>query len=142
MLLRASVGAGNLVVACVLSACSGAPRPERIPAFDEPVLSESGELTAQLTSAPEAVPVRGENQIWLELRETATGAAVEGLELTVLPFMPAMGHGSGTEPSVTELRAGRYQLDRVSLTMSGLWELRTTISGPLADHVVPRFEVE
>lgn len=142
MPLKTTLAACGWIAACALCACSAGPRQARVPAFDQPVASESGDLTAWLTSAPETVPVRGENQIWLELRETATGAVVEGLELAVLPFMPAMGHGSATRPTVTELGAGRYQLDDVSLTMSGLWELQTTISGPLADYVAPRFEVE
>jgi hypothetical protein len=26
--------------------------------------------------------------------------------------------------------------------MAGLWELRTTISGPVSDHVAPQFQIQ
>jgi hypothetical protein len=95
-----------------------------------------------MTSAPESKPIRGANQIELQIHATDTGVPVDGLEVSMLPFMPAMGHGAATHPQASALGNGRYQVDNVSLPMSGLWELRTTISGAQSDYVAPRVEVE
>jgi hypothetical protein len=60
----------------------------------------------------------------------------------MVPFMPAMGHGSSTVPTIASLGSGKYGVDDVVLAMPGMWELRTTISGEASDYAVPRVEVE
>jgi hypothetical protein len=37
---------------------------------------------------------------------------------------------------------GKYLLTEVNLFMAGLWELQTTISGPVSDYVAPQFEIQ
>lgn len=80
--------------------------------------------------------------MFVSIESTSTGAPVDELELVMTPFMPAHGHGTPQEPSVTPLGNGSYRFDDVLLPMPGLWELRTTVSGPLTDFFAPRFEVE
>lgn len=86
--------------------------------------------------------MRGNNRIFFSIELTATGEPVDDLELVMTPFMPAHGHGSSQKPSVHPLGDGHYRFDDVVLPMPGLWELRTTVSGPLTDFFAPRFEVE
>ena len=142
-LRRTSPRLNALATVAVLSACSGpTPSSTEVPPFDAPVASKSGNLTITMTSTPHDVPVRGKNQLKFEIREAETAVEVDGLELEMVPFMPAMGHGGPTLPAITPLGEGRYLFDDVSLPMPGLWELRTTISGSHSDSVVPLVEVE
>jgi hypothetical protein len=84
-------------------------------------------------------PVRGNHTVQLVV--TAAGTPADDLALTIVPWMPAMGHGTSVRPTVTPLGGGAYQLDDVDLFMPGLWELRTTIASP-EDYVAPSFEVQ
>jgi hypothetical protein len=60
---------------------------------------------------------------------------VTGLSLDVVPWMPAMGHGSSTVPSVRDEGDGIYVVDHVVLFMPGQWDLRTAVSGALVDKL-------
>jgi hypothetical protein len=42
---------------------------------------------------------------------------------------------------VTPEGGGKYLLTEIDLFMAGLWQLKTTISGPVSDYVAPEFEV-
>jgi hypothetical protein len=55
--------------------------------------------------------------------------------------MPLMGHGSSVTPLVKETGGGVYEVSDVVLFMPGLWELRTTLTGEVSDHVAPQFEI-
>jgi len=109
---------------------------------DRSALSASGALRLTLTSAPEAMPVRGTNTIELEVTQVDTGAGVSDLKLALVPFMPAMGHGSGFTPRSSVLGDGRYRFDDVVLNMPGLWELRTTVEEPASDEATFRFDIK
>ena len=84
-------------------------------------------------------PVRGNHTVQLVV--TSAGAPADDLALTIVPWMPAMGHGTSITPTVTPLGDGAYQLDDVDLFMPGLWELRTTIASP-QDYAAPSFAVQ
>jgi hypothetical protein len=58
---------------------------------------------------------------------------MQGLSLTMTPFMPAMGHGASQASLSTELGAGCYAFQEIVLSMSGTWELRTAMTGTLED---------
>lgn len=77
----------------------------------------------------------------LTITDAATGTRVDGLRPTVVPWMPAMGHGTSVAPTVTEKGAGRYLVTGVSFFMPGRWELRTTFPGKANDSAVPVFDV-
>jgi hypothetical protein len=73
-------------------------------------------------------PVKGRNTWTVEVDEIATGAPLDDLELTVMPYMPDHQHGT-TAVGVTPAGAGTYTLWPVNLYMSGVWQVRFTIVG-------------
>jgi hypothetical protein len=88
------------------------------------------------------VPTRGVNTLQLVFTHVNDGSPAAGLEVDVVPWMPAMGHGASVKPSVhAETQPGTYTVTNVNLFMPGLWEIRTTIGGPASDHVTPTFEI-
>ncbi|HEY2409053.1 MAG TPA: FixH family protein [Polyangiaceae bacterium] len=99
-------------------------------------------LRVEVRTAPDQPPVRGSSSVELRLFAIDSGEPVDALTLSVVPFMPAMGHGSPDTPSVSFAQDGRYVLDNVVLPMPGVWELRTSISGPTVDYVAPSFDVQ
>jgi hypothetical protein len=52
---------------------------------------------------------------------------VAGAEITVVPWMPDMGHGVFEKPVVKERGGGTYSVENVILIMEGRWELRLKI---------------
>jgi hypothetical protein len=99
------------------------------------VASASGALTVAVRFSPET-PVIGLDAAELTVTD-ASAAPVAGLTVTVVPWMPAHGHGSSTTPVVSETGPGVYVATPLALPMPGEWELRTTLSGPLDDTVTP-----
>ncbi|HEY1547480.1 MAG TPA: FixH family protein [Kofleriaceae bacterium] len=89
--------------------------------------------------APAAIP-RGNYELEYVVTTAVDGAPVDGLDLDLVPWMPAMGHGTSIVPSITGLGSGVYALDDVDLFMAGLWELRTTSGG--AQVVAPSLQVQ
>lgn len=125
-----------------LSGCSGGGNSAVDAGIGQTSLvSDSGALRIEVASAPSDAPVRGSNSIYFDVSASESGEPVVGLAMHMVPFMPAMGHGSASEPSSSDLGSGRYEFDDVLLTMPGVWELRTTIDGTESDYVAPRFDV-
>lgn len=135
-----SNSASPLVLAFTLLGCSAAGAVE--PKSGGTVLSESGALSVTWDCVSADAPARGRNRFELLIESTETDAPVDGLSLAMTPFMPAMGHGSSTVPSVRALGDGKYDVSDVVLAMPGQWELRTSISGEESDYAVPRVEIE
>lgn len=52
---------------------------------------------------------------------------VSGAELTVVPWMPEMGHGVSEKPVVTEKGNGLYSVNNIVLIMTGRWDLKITV---------------
>lgn len=71
----------------------------------------------------------------------AGGAAVDGLQMHVIPWMPAHGHGGSRVAPVTPQGDGWYLVAPAYLYMSGVWELRTSFEGFSEDGVVPVLDV-
>jgi hypothetical protein len=130
------------VTACTLGGCSDgySTSPGAIHLGDT-IVSESGALLITATSGSNETLQRGTNELELTVERTSDHARADGLELSMTPFMPAMGHGSATQPTVSALGEGQYRFTSLELSMPGLWELRTTIAGPFQDSVVLRLEV-
>jgi hypothetical protein len=99
------------------------------------VTSDGGAVTIAFRTAPQQPPGRGVVTAELTVT-TADGAPVDGLDLSVVPWMPAMGHGASVVPTVTAESGGRYVVSNVALFMPGQWELRTTVSGAVHDSAV------
>ena len=84
------------------------------------VSSQSGTYeVAMLAHSPS--PARGSHTLELVVTSMQDSTPVDGLALTLVPWMPAMGHGTSIVPSVTPLGDGTYELDDVDLYMAGLW---------------------
>ncbi|MFT3768234.1 MAG: FixH family protein [Minicystis sp.] len=104
------------------------------------LMTESGTLALAVRTAPAQPPPRGEIAVEYTLA-TPAGAPRDGLDLTVAPWMPEMGHGASVEPVVEAVGEGRYRISNLLLYMPGRWELRTTIAGNEDDHVIVDLEV-
>lgn len=94
------------------------------------VTSESGVFTIKLLSSLPGPPIKGQNNWMIEVDQTAVGTPLDGLDVTVAPFMPDHQHPSTRQVVVTPAGAGNYDLNPVYLYMSGLWEVRMTIVSP------------
>lgn len=103
--------------------------------------SDSAALDFEIRTLPSQPPVIGASSVQMIIRDAASGAPVSGLELEVVPWMPAMGHGSAVKPTSNEPEPGTYELTGVVMFMPGTWQLRTNVAGSITDHVVPTFQV-
>ena len=107
--------------------------------------SKSGDYTVYVCDS--AAPARGFNT-FTYLVVDKSGAPVDGLTLSVQPWMPDMGHGSPGNPQVTPGADGLYQVSNVVFTMPGVWQLRTTVSAPhpgtapASDSANPQFNID
>lgn len=103
--------------------------------------SDSGGYTVAIRTAPDQPPTRGTSIVELSIRSASTGEPLDGLSIGVVPWMPAMGHGSSVVPTVTPGGQGTYVVSNVSLYMPGRWELRTSISGMTNDSITFAFDI-
>ena len=97
----------------------------------------------EVSTAPAQPPVRGKVQLAVRIRDAA-GAPRDGLDVSVVAFMPRHGHGSAGTPVVTPEGDGRYRVDDCALTMAGVWQLRMTMIGPdgSEDHATTTIDVQ
>jgi hypothetical protein len=129
-----------LVLAACSAACSSSTDTSSVGTFPMTVTSDSGSLRVELTSTPNP-PVVGTNSVEITVTRASDGATQEGLSLDVVPWMPAMQHGTST-PTVTAEGGGKYLVSDLYFFMAGTWVLRTTFSGPVSDHAEPTFELQ
>jgi hypothetical protein len=119
-------------VALLAVGCNGQASTPATPALVFPgapaltVASASGQLTIGVWWSP-AQPTVGYDAVQLSIAD-ATGAPVTGLTLTIVPWMPAHGHGASVEPTVSEISPGLYVATPLDFFMAGSWELMTAIS--------------
>jgi hypothetical protein len=85
-------------------------------------------------------PTVGSGAVQLTFKDT-NGAGMSGLGLTVVPWMPAHGHGTSVDPTVTETATGTFVATPLYLFMPGSWELRMTTSGSVDDTAKVSFEI-
>ncbi|HVY45518.1 MAG TPA: FixH family protein, partial [Minicystis sp.] len=121
--------AAPLLVGCAADAGGGgaggaAPFPAKALAT---IASENG-LSVEVRTSPSQPPSRGEAAVEFTVRD-AQGEPVDGLTVTGQPWMPDMGHGASTNPTVEAEGGGVYRFDRVELFMPGRWELRASLTG-------------
>ena len=77
----------------------------------------------------------------LVVTRVADESPVDGLTLSIQPWMPAMNHGA-IAPTVVAQGDGKYLVTELDLFMPGHWQLRTAFSGPMTDHVTPAFDIQ
>jgi YtkA-like len=129
----------NLLVLACLAACGTTDADDSGPLVQvATATSTSGAYDVSLLAHASTL-TRGNYTLQYVVTSTADGSPVDNLELTIVPWMPAMGHGTSITPTVTGLGSGTYELDDIDLFMAGLWQLRTT-SG--SDSVEPSLQVE
>jgi hypothetical protein len=66
------------------------------------------------------------------VKDAQSATPVDGLDLSLEPWMPTMGHGSSTTPQITPQGEGTYVASDVVLVMPGTWQLRTSLGSDLA----------
>jgi hypothetical protein len=126
-----------------LSACSQSAAPTgplSFPAAPFAVVDSTNGLVMEVRSAPSQPPSRGTSSIELTVRD-AQGALKDGIDFTVVPWMPEMGHGASTEPTIAALGKGQYLLSEVDLFMPGSWELRATLGGTVTDSATIELQI-
>lgn len=120
------------VVALAVAGCGGQASEPTAPALvftGAPTLtvaSGSGQLNIGVWWSP-AQPTVGYDATQLAITD-GSGAPVAGLTLTIVPFMPAHGHGASVYPTVSEMAPGIYVATPLDFFMAGNWELMTAIS--------------
>jgi hypothetical protein len=109
------------------------------------VPSASGALDLAVWWSP-VQPTVGYDAAQLAITD-GSGAPVAGLSLTIVPFMPAHGHGASVDPTVSETAPGVYVATPLDFFMAGHWELLTTIAsggdagGTIDDSAQPTVDV-
>jgi len=137
----------SVLIGCLLSACGGSASGTCDTSssfsgspFMTGVKSSSGNLTLALSSAPTSPPQRGNGSLEYLITD-ASGRPVDGLDLTVVPWMVQMGHGTSVSPCVVPKGNGVYQVNGVYLFMAGEWQMQTTVSGAATDSFAPTIQV-
>ncbi len=109
------------------------------------VASASGALSLAVWWSP-AQPTVGYAAGQIAITDQA-GAPVAGATLTVVPWMPAHGHGASVQATITETAPGVYTATPLDFYMSGAWVLRTRIQrtgdgeSPLDDTAQPPIDI-
>jgi hypothetical protein len=95
--------------------------------------SETG-TTVALAAADPTPPDVGDNSWTLEISDGS--GPVEGLDVTVVPWMPLHGHGlTPADYAATDEGGGTYAVAPFDLVMPGLWEFRVRL-GDGADEAL------
>lgn len=137
---------GVLFVSASCAGCSSSDAPDPGTFAETPattLTTETGRFRIALHSAPDAQPTRGVNSLRLVLTKVSDGSPATGLDIGVVPWMPAMGHGASVKPTVqASAEPGVYTVSNVNLFMPGLWEIRASIGGSTqSDHATAQFEI-
>jgi hypothetical protein len=128
---------------CGALACGSGAAPGQAGFGDTPLLqvaSASGALTLAVYSKPDP-PIRGNVAVRYRITDPG-GRPVDGLVLSVVPWMVSMGHGTSIVPSVAPAGGGVYDIRDAYLFMPGQWQLRTTITGATSDSAAPDLLVQ
>jgi len=110
-------------------------------------MSDKGVFSVSLWTAPEQPPARGVNRVKLDISDAATGAPANGLSIAIVPWMPAMGHGTSEVPTVLEQGSGIYIASNVNFFMPASWQLRMAFSTNedgstgVTDSATPTFDI-
>jgi cytochrome oxidase Cu insertion factor (SCO1/SenC/PrrC family) len=121
----------------MLIMCSAAFGADRTPVAKA---TDKGEFSLEMVSNEKELR-NGTNALDFVVRDKK-GKGIERAELTVTPWLPAMGHGVWDKPMVKERGAGKYSIQNIVTTMDGRWELKIYVrKGPVKDLAVFSFDV-
>jgi hypothetical protein len=123
----------SLAALVATAGCMSAPKDLDL-ALTRTTVDKKYVVTLQPPARPAAI-----NQLhaWQVKVASPVGAPVTGARIKVDGGMPQHGHGLPTRPQVTrELPDGGYLIEGVKFSMTGWWEIKLAIDGPIgADRV-------
>jgi hypothetical protein len=137
--------AAAIVVGLLGIGCGGSPPPTPdVPAsFPSQALmavdSSTSALHIEVRSVPDPL-VRGQNVGQLTVTDS-TGQPIDGLTISVRPWMPSHGHGTSVDPLTTADGSGVYVLNPLYLFMAGEWELQMSFQGAVNDTATATVEI-
>ena len=121
----------SLALAFALTACAATATPNDDHFPNAPYtqfIAGVEPLSFELRTSPSQPPERG--SFAMEVRVTnGSGAPRDDLDIDVVPFMGAHGHGTNAAPTVTPLGDGRYRIEGLELSMPGFWQLQFAVRG-------------
>ena len=133
------------VAALALVGCSsgGTADLNGPPSFSGPaaetVITDAAGLRVNMRWFP-MPPIRGSDAAELTVLDEA-GAPVDGVDITIVPWMPAHGHGTSVQPVVTPTGPGTLVATPLYLFMAGEWQLRMTLSGASNDTALATVDI-
>lgn len=102
------------------------------------VTSKHGGLAIAVRTGPVQPPERGLVDVEITALDADSSKPVSGLNVALVPWMPAMGHGAATDVTIEPREGGRYVARGLGLFMAGRWELRTSFEGAVnEDAIIP-----
>jgi len=131
---RIALTAAVALVATALAVGCGTAPADLDLALDRPTAAGVYRVTLV---PPQPAPAINQLHSWQVKLATPDGAPVHDARFAVDGGMPQHGHGLPTRPRVTrEIADGTYALDGMKFSMTGWWEVKLDIQGPLgADKV-------
>jgi hypothetical protein len=102
----------------------------------------------RLWTAPTQPPSRGINDVKLEVTDSKSNEFADNLDIAIVPWMPAMGHGASLVPTVSPQGHGVYIAQNVEFSMPAAWQLRISFafeaidgSAGVTDSATPTFDI-
>ena len=124
LLSNAKRAAATLLTLVVATGCMMFARPPKDLDYSRTRTSESGLYRATIKPRGDSIP-QGKLHSWVLHVETASGAPVDGCEITVDGGMPQHGHGLPTKPRVTRnLGDGDHLVEGMKFNMGGWWVVK------------------
>ena len=123
----------SLAALAATTGCMSPPQDLDL-ALTRPTVENRYVVTLKPPAKPAAINQLHEWQVKLS---TVAGVPVTGARIQVDGGMPQHGHGLPTKPQVTrELPDGGYLIEGMKFSMTGWWEIKLAIDGPVgADQV-------
>jgi hypothetical protein len=119
-----------VALAGCLYGCSAGSTPPTVVTFAATpfgaAASSSGAFTVTMFG-PESGLAQGLNAVEIVVTDDHA-TPVDGLTISLVPWMPAMGHGTSAIPQIVAQGSGRYVASDVALIMAGEWQLRAALT--------------
>lgn len=101
----------------------------------------AGHYKISLELDPKRPPMGSVFSVVGTVTDAASGQPVPGATFKLDATMPEHKHGMTTQPRVSELGEGRYEVEGMKFHMPGRWELRADIDAPAGkDHYLVDYQ--
>jgi hypothetical protein len=119
---------GAAAAATLLTACMMFAGPPKNLDYSRTRLSEGGRYRATIRPQGDSIS-QGKLQRWTLHMETATGAPLDSVVVSVDGGMPQHGHGLPTKPRVTRaLGNGDHLVEGLKFNMGGWWVVKFRVN--------------